>query len=188
MKARTLFSWIGFIALFSSALSVFADPPKVGDLAPDFTLNTLSGASVRLSDVAQRETVVLVVLRGWPGYQCPICSRQVHEFVSHADEFAALKAQVVMVYPGPAEKLQEHAEEFLRDKSWPATFTYLIDPDYTFTHLFDLRWDAPKETAYPSTFIISRDRRVQFAHVSHKHGDRVSAPEALKALQELQVK
>ena len=188
MNARALSLRIGFIALFSSALSVFADPPKAGDLAPDFTLNKLRGEPVRLSDMAQRETVVLVVLRGWPGYQCPICSRQVHEYVSHAAEFAKLHAQVVMVYPGPAEKLHEHAEEFLRDKSWPEAFTFIVDPDYTFTRLFDLRWEAPKETAYPSTFILSRDRRVQFAHVSRQHGDRISAPEALKALQELKAK
>ena len=42
-------------------------PLKVGDKAPDFTLKTLDDQSVRLSEVATKGNVVLIVLRGWPG-------------------------------------------------------------------------------------------------------------------------
>jgi hypothetical protein len=45
-----------------------ATPPKVGDKAPDFTLNTLDRQSVRLSDLTPKGKTVLIVLRGWPGY------------------------------------------------------------------------------------------------------------------------
>lgn len=31
--------------------------------------------------------VVLVVLRGYPGYQCPICTKQLAEFRGKVDEF-----------------------------------------------------------------------------------------------------
>jgi peroxiredoxin len=58
----------------------------------------------------------------------------------------------------------------------------VVDPDYTFTNAYGLRWDAPRETAYPSTFVIDRARRVRFAHISHTHGDRVSAQRALDTL------
>ncbi len=126
--------------------------------------------------------MLLVVLRGWPGYQCPICSRQVNDFVTKAADFAAKGVQVLMVYPGPADQLKAHAQEFLAHQDWPADFLYVIDPDYSFTNAYGLRWDAPKETAYPSTFIIDRNSRVRFAHVSKTHGDRVSAAAALEAL------
>lgn len=129
--------------------------------------------------------MLLVVLRGWPGYQCPICTRQVHDYVGHEAEFMKQDVQVLMVYPGPAEQLKAHAQEFLQDKQWPASWIFVIDPDYTFTNLYGLRWDAPKETAYPSTFVIDRNRRVQFAHVSKSHGDRVGAATALDALTKL---
>ncbi|MFN0086600.1 MAG: hypothetical protein ACKVX9_14520 [Blastocatellia bacterium] len=43
--------------------------PAVGDKAPDFTLTNLQGARVRLSEATAKAPVVLVVLRGYPGYQ-----------------------------------------------------------------------------------------------------------------------
>ena len=58
----------------------------------------------------------------------------------------------------------------------------VLDPDYSFTKAYGLRWDAPKETAYPSSFIIGKDGKVAFAHVSKKHGDRVGVKTVLKAL------
>ncbi|MDE3067034.1 MAG: redoxin family protein [Verrucomicrobiota bacterium] len=129
--------------------------------------------------------VVLVVLRGRPGYQCPICTRQVHDFVTHADEFAAQNAQVLMVYPGPAENLKARAQEFLQNKQWPKDFLFVIDLDYKFTTGYGLRWDAKNETACPSTFSIDTKGKVRFAHVSKSHGDRVGATAALDALQTL---
>src|SRR5260370_33914416 len=47
-----------------------AAPPRVGSMAPDFTLKTLDDQSVRLTDLTAKSKVVLVVLRCWPGYQC----------------------------------------------------------------------------------------------------------------------
>jgi len=157
-------------------------PPQVGSMAPDFTLKTLDDQSVRLSDLAAKSEVVLVVLRGWPGYQCPFCTRQAHDFVSHKEKFKADGVQVLMVYPGPADDLKAHATEFLQDKNWPKDFLLALDPDYSFTKTYGLRWDAPTETAYPSTFIIGKDGKVTFAHVSKQHGDRVRAETVLKAL------
>jgi peroxiredoxin len=164
------------IALTFAALSAAAAMPlAVGDAAPDFTLKTLDGKPVVLKQLTAGSAVVLVVLRGWPGYQCPLCTRQVHDFVPHAAELGSAGAKVLMVYPGPAQNLQAHAQEFLRDKNWPKDFLFVIDPDYTFTTAYGLRWDAKGETAYPSTFIIDQNQRVRFAHISKQHGDRVSA-------------
>ena len=125
---------------------------------------------------------MLVVLRGWPGYQCPLCTRQVSEYAARAAEFTARDIAVVMVYPGPAADLQAHAQEFLGDKRWPRNFHFLLDPDYAFTHRYGLRWDAKGETAYPSTFVIDAEGKVRFAHVSHEHGDRVDAGTVLRTL------
>ena len=159
-----------------------ASPPQVGSMAPDFTLKTLDDQSVRLSDLTAKSEVVLVVLRGWPGYQCPFCTRQAHDFVRHEEKFKADGVQVVMVYSGPADDLKAHAAELLQDKNWPKDFLLVLDPDYSFTKAYGLRWDAPKETAYPSTFIIGKDGKVIFEHISKQHGDRVKADTVLKAL------
>lgn len=96
------------------------NPPSVGEIAPDFTLNDLSGRSVKLSELTAKSPVVLVVLRGYPGYQCPICTRQVGELVAHVQDLNAATAQVVLVYPGSAAKLTERAGKFIKGKSLPA--------------------------------------------------------------------
>ncbi len=168
--------------IFAAFGTMAATPPGVGDTAPDFSLKTLDAKPVELKQLTAESPVVLVVLRGWPGYQCPLCTRQVHDLVPHAAEFASAGAKVLMVYPGPAQNLHAHAQEFLQDKNWPKEFLFVIDPDYSFTTTYGLRWDAQDETAYPSTFIIDKSQKIRFAHISKQHGDRVSAATVLKQL------
>ena len=164
-----------------------AEPPKAGDQAPEFTLQSLDGQTVKLSELTPKANVVLVVLRGWPEYQCPICDRQVNDFMRSMSEFTKANARVVFAYPGPAEGLKTHAEEFKkwRGREWPMEFDYLLDPDYAMVNAYGLRWDAPKETAYPSTFIVDTKGNVRFAKISKTHGGRTSAAEVIKALNEV---
>lgn len=128
--------------------------------------------------------LVLVVLRGYPGYQCPFCQRQVHDFIAHAGDFAAMHARVLLVYPGPPAHLDQRAKEFLATESQlPANVDLVVDPDYFATNLYGLRWNVPHETAYPSTFILDKKGKVICEKISHSHGDRLSAADALKLLQ-----
>jgi peroxiredoxin Q/BCP len=178
------------LALLCSTLALAvtaAEPPKFGDKAPDFTLKTLDDQTVHLSDLTAKGNVVLVVLRGWPGYQCPICDRQVHDFAASAADFAKAGAQLIFVYPGPADGLKGHAEEFktMKGRQWPNDFTYVLDPDYAMVNAYGLRWDAPHETAYPSTFVLNNKGTVRFAKISHTHGDRTSAKEVLTEVAKL---
>lgn len=178
-------------ARYSLALSLFyfvgaaaaAEIPAVGTKAPDFTLATPTGHSIRLSAQHSGSSLVLVVLRGFPGYQCPYCQRQVHDFIEHAAEFAAKKASVLLVYPEPPADLGQRANEFLATQAkLPSNVVLVIDPDYKVTNLYGLRWDAPHETAYPSTFIVDRNGTIQLEKISHSHGDRISAQDALDHL------
>ena len=159
-----------------------AAPPAVGESAPDFKLPTVAGKSVKLSDVTAAAPVVLVVLRGYPGYQCPFCNRQVQDFIRNAQGFADAGVRVVIVYPGPPEDLGGKANQFLVGKTLPDNFELLLDPGYEFTNLYGLRWDAPNETAYPSTFLIDQQRVVFFSKIVKSHGGRTTAAEILDAL------
>ncbi|MGA8529769.1 MAG: redoxin domain-containing protein, partial [Acidobacteriaceae bacterium] len=66
-----------------------------------------------MSKVQRGHDLVLVILRGFPGYQCPYCVQQVHDFVDHASEFRAKNTTILLVYPGPPADLDQHAREFL---------------------------------------------------------------------------
>ena len=169
--------------LMLAGVSAMAQTPAVGAKAPDFTLLTILGAPVQLDRQHKDGPVVLVLLRGYPGYQCPFCQKQVHDFAEHAGEFKAKKATVLLVYPGPPAELDQRAKEFLsKEADLPANVVLVTDPDYKVTNLYGLRWDAPHETAYPSTFVLDRNGVVVFEKVSHSHGDRLGAQDALDAL------
>ena len=175
---------LGVISAGASPVAADEKPPAVGDAAKDFELTALGGSRVKLSKLTESGPVVLVVLRGYPGYQCPLCTKQFGEFLGKADGFKTAGAKVVFVYPGPSEQLTARAAEFVRGKDYPEHFQILLDPDYKFTMAYGLRWDVKGETAYPSTFVINGKRAVTFATVSKAHGGRAKVEDVLKALSE----
>tara|TARA_R110002049_G_scaffold4601_1_gene31706 strand:- start:107025 stop:107612 length:588 start_codon:yes stop_codon:yes gene_type:complete len=155
-------------------------PPKVGDVAPDFELMDLKGEKVSLTELTKKSPVVMLVLRGWSGKQCPICSRQVGEFLSKSTELS--EAQVVMIYPGEADQLDEYAKQFIGSKSFPDNYHFVLDPDFKFTNAWGLRWEAPRETAYPSTFVVDQEQKLVFGKTVVSHGDRVDVATVVSEL------
>jgi peroxiredoxin len=174
--------------------------PEVGDEATDFTLHVLGDrrgdglgddglgddgdepVEANLYKQLEEGPVVLLVLRGYPGYQCPVCSRQMSQFLREAKKFEEAGATVWMVYPGPGEALERFATEFVASRELPDGFKMLLDPDYEFTNAWNLRWDAPRETAYPSTFVIGKDKAITFAKISMSHRGRSEPEEVLEAV------
>ena len=125
-----------FVAVFLLSpgfATAVADPPGGGDPAPDFTLAQVDGRTLALSAELKLGPVVLIVGRGWVGYQCPFCNRQFGDFLTSAKEIAAAGARVLWVYPGPTEEVQKRAEEFAAGRAFPPNFRFVLDPNYTFT-------------------------------------------------------
>ena len=107
---------------------------------PKISLSTTcTGCAVTLSSMTAKSPVVLVVLRGYPGYQCPICSIQVGGLIGNAKELADAGARVVLVYPGAVADLNQRGGEFLKGKNLPEHFAFVTDPDYKFTTAWGLR-------------------------------------------------
>lgn len=181
-------------ALFvMAAISLVASParagdrfPRVGETAKDFQLSSVLGTPTRLSDKFAAGPVVLVVLRGYPGYQCPACHKQVQELILSAGKLDSAQAQVLLVYPGPSKGLADKAREFQGRGEIPQHFTLLLDPDYAFTTAYGLRWDEPGETAYPSTFVLQpKTGEIVFAKIAKEHGGRARTSDVLEALKPL---
>jgi thioredoxin-dependent peroxiredoxin len=161
------------------------EPPEVGEQARDFALKELNGKPLKLTGFDNLQPIVLVFLRGYPGYQCPMCMAQFADFLAIADKIKKVNGVVLFVYPGPANNLEAKAKEFVKGKSYPDHFKILLDPDYTAVNLYGVRWNAPNETAYPATFVINRRGRIANANISKTHGDRMKANELLDALDTL---
>ena len=161
--------------------------PQEGSIISDFSGTTMNGASFQLSKHIEKGTVVLVMLRGFPGYQCPVCTTQVAGYIAKAEEFEKQRnTPVVFVYPGKIKSLDQKAKEFtapLEEKEdLPNNFIFVIDNNYEITNLLGLRWDAPDETAYPAAFVIDHKGYIQYAKVSNNHHGRATADEVLEIL------
>ena len=166
-----------------------AQTPGKGDAAPEFRLPIIGKSGfLSLKEANESGPVVVVVLRGYPGYQCPLCSDQVSTFANRAEALASLTDHVILVYPGAASLLEKHAEEFMGDRSLPEPLTMVRDPDMKMINEYALRWNSPRETAYPATFVVDGNGEVRWSKVSDSHGGRASAQEVIDALRALKKK
>ncbi|ELP31569.1 peroxiredoxin [Rhodopirellula baltica SWK14] len=175
----------GTATAVESTLKIVRSEPEVGRMAKDFELEVAAGqrsGTVRLSEITGEGPVVIAILRGFPGSQCPACAGQVADLVRHAHYFQARNAEVLLVYPGPASELKAKSKDFLEDTKLPAPFTMLLDPDYQLVSDYGLRWDAPHETAYPTTIVIGKDGKIDFVNISRTHRGRTTATTILDQL------
>lgn len=175
----------GTATAVESTLKIVRSEPEVGRMAKDFELEVAAGqrsGTVRLSEITGEGPVVIAILRGFPGSQCPACAGQVADLVRHAHYFQARNTEVLLVYPGPASELKAKSKDFLEDTKLPVPFTMLLDPDYQLVSDYGLRWDAPHETAYPTTIVIGKDGKIDFVNISRTHRGRTTATTILDQL------
>ncbi|TWU56902.1 thiol-disulfide oxidoreductase [Rubripirellula tenax] len=169
-----------------SAKEAAPDSPKVGDVAPDFNLPVVGNDDMmKLSDECKNGPVVVVVLRGFPGYQCPLCSRQVGALANRAKTIGEKASRIILVYPGEASMLDKHAEDFMGPRTLPDPIVMVRDPDMKMVDTWGLRWNAPRETAYPATFVLDENGKVAMKLVSDSHAGRSTADDIIRALKKL---
>lgn len=184
MKAWN-FPLICLIALISMS-GATAKELEVGDRFTDFELPIVGEDDyLTLSDEFKQGPVVVVVLRGYPGYQCPVCTTQVASFRNRAKAIGKLAHRVVLVYPGEADTLEKNAKRFLGSRRLPEPFVLVRDEGMKMVEQWGIRWDARRETAYPSTFVFDRHGRLQWKKVSKSHAGRSTVEEVVKALREI---
>ncbi|QDT01646.1 AhpC/TSA family protein [Rubripirellula lacrimiformis] len=170
-----------------SAKEVAKSAPDVGQKVADFDLPIVGGDQMlKLSDQYAEGPVVVIVLRGFPGYQCPLCSRQIGALTNRIKTIAKTAKRVILVYPGPASMLDDHATDFMGSRKLPAPIVMVRDPDMEMVNRWGLRWNAPRETAYPATYVINSDGEVAWRLISDSHGGRSTATDIIKALDKIE--
>lgn len=163
-----------------------ASQPEVGERAIDFELPIVGQKSfLTLSDEYKEGPVVVIVLRGYPGYQCPLCNRQVSSLANRARVLSNEAHRVILVYPGEPTLLERHAEQFMGSRSLPKPLIIVRDEGMEMVEDWGLRWDAINETAYPATFVVDQNGRIAWKKVSDSHAGRSTTEEILKELRKL---
>lgn len=165
----------------------FKDNAPANATAPeDFPLDFVDadGQSVDLTQFRGKRKVVLVVLRGVArserGGLCPTCLAQTGSLMANRDEFARRGAAVLVVFPGPSERLPEFLERAKQitpgepDKD----IRVLLDRECAACRRLGIRDDLAK----PSTYILDTHGKVVYAYVGETSTDRPSVKAVLAQL------
>jgi peroxiredoxin len=163
----------------------FKDDAPANATAADFPRSFVDdeGNPVELSKYLGRK-VVLVVLRGVPrsegGGFCPSCLAQAGSLVANQDEFARRGAEVLVLFPGPDERVREfvRAARLRTPGEPPASFRLLTDRECRTCDRLGIRADLAK----PSTYVLDTRGRVTYAYVGETSTDRPSVRAVLAQL------
>ena len=150
--------------LFVSNAAV-ASSVKISEVAPDFTLKSLTGSNLRLEEY-RGQVVLINFWASWCGpcrQEMPILDR-LHQRYEDTG-FAVLGVNV----EGKIKPAQE-----IVDKT-NVTFPVLIDEGQAVSELYDLE-------AMPSTIVVDRDGVVRYVHRGYKPGDEAQYVEVVKQL------
>ncbi len=127
----------------------------VGDQAPDFTLPSSTGKSVKLSDLRGKK----VVLYFYPKDDTPGCTKEACAFRDNLPQFGKMDAIILGV---SKDSLDSH-EDFI--KKYGLNFTLLSDEDLKVNNLYGT-W-VEKENygrkywgTERSTFVIGKDGKI----------------------------
>ena len=129
---------------------------KVGMEAPDFTLPSVQGTDVSLSDFWGKKHVVLVFIRG---FLWPFCRKHLAQLRQDYDKFKDLDAEIVVIAP---HTLNDSQRYFKRNQ---LPFPGLMTTSHRVYDLFDVQIAHRWRQAGFGLFIIDKDGIVQFAYV-----------------------
>ena len=191
-----LLEGFGRIRADQAAVDYAARAPKVGDRAPDFTLQDQLGREVALTGELQQGPVVLIFYRGeW----CPYCNALLRTYGLRAADFSQRGARLVAVSPQTPDNsltmAEKHSLEFpvLSDEGGQMIGTYGLKYDVTAHELYQAGGaDLPKFNGEggwflpaPAVFVIDREGIVRFVSVNGDYTQRAEPDEALAALDSL---
>jgi peroxiredoxin len=178
------------------AVSLAGCNPSLKDDAPsnrtyaaaDFPLSFVDrdGKTVELKQY-RGKPLVLIVVRGMPespgGVFCPYCLAQASSLTSNYAEFQSRGAEVLLVFPGPADKAAEFSQQVKARNEGTAAMPYpvCVDQDCSTCSHLGIRGDLAK----PSTFILDAAGEVAYAYVGKSTSDRPSVKAILAEVDRL---
>ena len=170
---------------------------KVGDKAPDFTLEDAFGKKVSLASVLQKGPVILVFYRGaW----CPFCNLHLHVLQKNIAEFAKYNATLIAVTP----QLPDESAKQIKAKKYP--FEVLSDLDDKVMKAYGLYYKVPDELIalykrkgldiehyngkgrvaipIPGTYVIGKNGIIKAVHAQHDYKERMEPSAIIEVLKQ----
>ncbi len=123
-----------------------------------------TGRRVALSSYLGKKNIVLVFTEGFSGMLCPFCKTQTSRLIENYEKFQALDAEVLVVYPGTRDHVEEFIEAAKKTEKRQVDevpFPIVLDEDMTAVDFFSIR----SNLAHPSTYIIDKKGNIRLAYV-----------------------
>lgn len=143
------------------------------------------GSKIKLADYLGKKHVILVFTEGFNGMLCPFCKTQTSRLVANYKKFEERDCEVIVVYPGKEDHLDEFVEAALKTEKEQVDevpFPIVLDSDFKATDFLDIH----SMHAHPSTFLIDKQGNVKFAYVgTDMTADRPSVKALLSRLDNL---
>ncbi|MCL5985277.1 MAG: TlpA family protein disulfide reductase [Actinobacteria bacterium] len=140
----------------SKASETQQEKPKYN--SPDFTLESLTGEKMTLSEFAGH----VVVLNFWATW-CPPCREEMPDFQTTWEKY---KGKDVVFLGVSIDQNRSDVETFIKD--YNVTYTILLDLSSEVANLYGI-------TAIPTTFVLDVDGTVLFRQVGAMTADQLSA-------------
>lgn len=134
------------ITLLASSI-VFAAVLKIGDKAPNFSLNSMNGEKINLSDTKGSKIVLLGLF-----HICEPCMNQAMELQKIYEK---KNEKIAIIGINASGDSRHDVQEYLNSFPKKVTFPYLLDPEHTTERLFSVR-------ATPVVYIIDKEGVIRF--------------------------
>jgi peroxiredoxin Q/BCP len=169
---KSLIPFSGILLLAASA-AFSADMPKVGDMAPDFSVAASDGTTAHLKDYVGKGNIILYF---YPKDDTKGCTAEACGIRDTMDEFRGLDATVLGV---SFDSVESH-KAFIAKYKLP--FVLLADTDKKVAKAYGVADDSSK-VASRATFVINKAGKIAF--VDPKVNPVTHAAEIRTVLQQL---
>lgn len=156
---------LGLLVLSGLLVSLPAWSASISGPAPNFTLKSLSGKNLKLSEM----TGNVVLINFWASW-CGPCLQEMPLLNDIHKKYEPLGFTVLGVN---VEENSSNARAFLADRG--VDFPILLDTKNIVSQLYDV-------VAMPTTVIVDRDGNMRFIHRGYQSGDEAQYRKMVKKL------
>ena len=155
----------------------------VGARAPDFTLTTMSGGTVTLSQFRGRKNVVLVFYRG---FWCPYCIKQLAGLRQLLDAEMKKDTELLAVSVDDSTGTRKTITRISADGVAP-DFSFLSDPDHAVIARYGILNPngGDRGIPHPATYVIDKGGVVRWKDIETDYKIRPSNDAILTAVRAL---
>jgi len=158
VKPSTLFFSL-CLGLFTTAATAAL---KLGDAAPDFTVDAAQGGKEFKFSLAEALKKGPVVLYFYPKSFTSVCTIEAHEFAENIENFAAAGASVIGISADKIEVQRDFSAKECRDK-----FPVGADPSFSVIKAYDAAFNIPLAGAAFAnrvSYVISPEGKILYSY------------------------